>query len=40
MAGLPGRPDSIALALATQSEGSVLIHERMFENRLFFTDKL
>jgi UDP-N-acetylglucosamine 1-carboxyvinyltransferase len=26
--------------LATQSEGSVIIHEKMFENRLFFTDKL
>ncbi|MBV9466834.1 MAG: UDP-N-acetylglucosamine 1-carboxyvinyltransferase [Solirubrobacterales bacterium] len=31
---------SIALALATQAEGSVIIHEKMFENRLFFTDKL
>ena len=31
---------SIAVALATQSEGSVLIHEWMFENRLIFTDKL
>jgi len=31
---------SIALALATQADGSVLIHEKMFENRLFFTDKL
>ena len=31
---------SIALALATQAEGCVLIHEKMFENRLFFTDKL
>ncbi len=31
---------SIAVALATQAEGSVLIHEWMFENRLFFTDKL
>jgi UDP-N-acetylglucosamine 1-carboxyvinyltransferase len=31
---------SIALALATQSEGTVLIFEKMFENRLVFTDKL
>jgi UDP-N-acetylglucosamine 1-carboxyvinyltransferase len=31
---------SIALALATQAEGLVLIHEKMFENRLFFVDKL
>jgi UDP-N-acetylglucosamine 1-carboxyvinyltransferase len=31
---------SIALAMATQAEGMVLIHEKMFENRLFFVDKL
>jgi UDP-N-acetylglucosamine 1-carboxyvinyltransferase len=31
---------SIALAMATQAEGLVLIHEKMFENRLFFVDKL
>jgi UDP-N-acetylglucosamine 1-carboxyvinyltransferase len=36
----PADLTSIALALATQSRGSVLIHEKMFENRLFFTDKL
>ena len=36
----PADLTSIALALATQAEGSVLIHEKMFENRLFFTDKL
>jgi UDP-N-acetylglucosamine 1-carboxyvinyltransferase len=36
----PADLTSIALALATQSEGSVVIHEKMFENRLFFTDKL
>jgi UDP-N-acetylglucosamine 1-carboxyvinyltransferase len=36
----PADLTSIALALATQSEGTVLIHEWMFENRLFFTDKL
>ncbi|MDW8305604.1 MAG: UDP-N-acetylglucosamine 1-carboxyvinyltransferase [Leptospiraceae bacterium] len=31
---------SIALVTATQCEGTVLIHEKMFESRLFFTDKL
>ncbi len=36
----PADLTSIALSLATQSEGSVIIHEKMFENRLFFTDKL
>jgi UDP-N-acetylglucosamine 1-carboxyvinyltransferase len=36
----PADLTSIALAMATQSEGMVLIHEKMFENRLFFVDKL
>jgi len=36
----PADLTSIATALATQCEGSVLIHEWMFENRLVFTDKL
>ena len=36
----PADLTSIALALATQANGSVIIHEKMFENRLFFTDKL
>jgi UDP-N-acetylglucosamine 1-carboxyvinyltransferase len=36
----PADLTSIAVALATQAEGSVIIHEKMFENRLFFTDKL
>ena len=36
----PADLTSIAVAVATQSEGSVLIHEWMFENRLIFTDKL
>jgi UDP-N-acetylglucosamine 1-carboxyvinyltransferase len=36
----PADLTSIALALATQSEGLILIHEKMFENRLFFVDKL
>jgi UDP-N-acetylglucosamine 1-carboxyvinyltransferase len=36
----PADLTSIAVAMATQCEGSVLIHEWMFENRLVFTDKL
>ncbi len=36
----PADLTSIAVALATQSEGSVLLFEKMFENRLVFTDKL
>jgi UDP-N-acetylglucosamine 1-carboxyvinyltransferase len=36
----PADLTSIAVALATQAEGSVLVHEKMFENRLFFVDKL
>jgi UDP-N-acetylglucosamine 1-carboxyvinyltransferase len=36
----PADLTSIAVALATQCAGSVLIHEWMFENRLIFTDKL
>ncbi len=36
----PADLTSIAVALATQCSGSVLIHEWMFENRLVFTDKL
>jgi UDP-N-acetylglucosamine 1-carboxyvinyltransferase len=36
----PADLTSIALALATQCAGSVLIHEWMFENRMIFTDKL
>jgi UDP-N-acetylglucosamine 1-carboxyvinyltransferase len=36
----PADLTSIALAMATQAEGMVLIHEKMFENRLFFVDKL
>lgn len=31
---------SIALVIATQARGSVLIHQKMFESRLFFVDKL
>jgi len=39
----PGfNPDliSIALVVATQAHGTVLIHEKMFESRLFFVDRL
>jgi UDP-N-acetylglucosamine 1-carboxyvinyltransferase len=42
-APLPGfTPDllSIVLVVATQAKGSVLIHQKMFESRLFFVDKL
>jgi UDP-N-acetylglucosamine 1-carboxyvinyltransferase len=31
---------SIVLVVATQARGSVLVHQKMFESRLFFTDKL
>ncbi|RFC53696.1 UDP-N-acetylglucosamine 1-carboxyvinyltransferase [Brumimicrobium aurantiacum] len=31
---------SIILVVATQAKGSVLVHQRMFESRLFFVDKL
>jgi UDP-N-acetylglucosamine 1-carboxyvinyltransferase len=31
---------SIVLVVATQARGSVLIHQKMFESRLFFTDRL
>ena len=31
---------SIVLTVATQAHGSVLIHQKMFESRLFFVDKL
>ncbi len=36
----PADLTSIALALATQARGEILIFEKMFENRLFFVDKL
>ena len=31
---------SIAIVVATQAQGTVLIHEKMFESRLYFVDKL
>ena len=36
----PADLTSIALAVATQAQGTILIFEKMFENRLFFVDKL
>jgi UDP-N-acetylglucosamine 1-carboxyvinyltransferase len=36
----PADLTSIALVAATQCHGTVLIHEKMFESRMFFTDKL
>jgi UDP-N-acetylglucosamine 1-carboxyvinyltransferase len=36
----PADLTSIALALATQADGTIMVHEKMFENRLFFVDKL
>src|SRR4029077_15559264 len=36
----PSDLTSVALTIATQSAGTILMFEKMFENRLFFTDKL
>ena len=38
--GFPADLTSIVTVVATQVEGTVLIHEKMFESRLFFVDKL
>jgi len=38
--GFPTDLISIALVVATQVEGTVLIHEKMYESRMFFVDKL
>lgn len=38
--GFPADLTSIALVVATQAEGVVLIHEKMFESRMFYVDKL
>ncbi len=38
--GFPSDLMSILLVTATQSQGTCLIHEKMFESRLFFVDKL
>lgn len=36
----PADCTSIALVTATQCQGTILIHEKMFESRMFFADKL
>lgn len=38
--GFPADLMSIAIVLATQVEGTVVFHEKMFESRLYFVDKL
>ncbi len=38
--GFPPDLMSIIITVATQTEGTVLIHEKMFESRMFFVDKL
>lgn len=38
--GFPPDLMSIALVIATQAHGTVLIHQKMFDGRLFFVDKL
>lgn len=38
--GFPADLMSIALVVATQAEGAILFHEKMFESRLYFVDKL
>jgi len=38
--GFPADLMSIAIVVASQSRGTVLIHEKMFESRLYFVDKL
>ena len=36
----PSDLTSVALTVSTQADGTILMFEKMFENRLFFTDKL
>ena len=38
--GFPADMTSVALVTATQCKGTILIHEKMFESRLYFTDRL
>lgn len=38
--GFPADLTSLVVVAATQSEGTVLIHEKLFESRLFFVDRL
>lgn len=38
--GFPPDLMSIALVMATQAEGTVILHEKMYESRLYFVDRL
>ena len=38
--GFPSDMTSTAVVLATQAEGAILIHEKLYESRLYFVDKL
>jgi UDP-N-acetylglucosamine 1-carboxyvinyltransferase len=38
--GFPADMMSVSIVVATQSKGTVLFHEKMFESRLYFVDKL
>ncbi len=38
--GFPADLISIVLVVATQTQGALLVHEKMFESRMFFVDKL
>ncbi len=38
--GFPADMMSVSIVVATQSSGTVLFHEKMFESRLYFVDKL
>lgn len=38
--GFPADMTSVALVTATQCRGTILLHEKLFESRLFFTDRL
>jgi UDP-N-acetylglucosamine 1-carboxyvinyltransferase len=38
--GFPADLISIILVVATQADGTILVHEKMFESRMFFVDKL
>lgn len=38
--GFPADMMSVSIVVATQASGTVLFHEKMFESRLFFVDKL
>jgi UDP-N-acetylglucosamine 1-carboxyvinyltransferase len=38
--GFPADLVSIMVVVASQAEGTILVHEKMFESRMFFVDKL